>query len=425
MRSVQRYLVTTSLFLVALVLAAATFIAFEVERVGRRQAEQQLQATTRALSLVVDGDLKRYEAILRVLAMSPHVAQRDWSGLDLQARRILQEPDAWLVVSDRAGRQLVNTGLSRGAQLPPGKAPEDMWGELDQGRSRICNLASGRVERQILCVDIAAPSRGRPEIALSVIMRPTRLAKILEQQRVEQGTYANVVDRRGIIAWRNVRPDQFIGQLATPDIRAAMSRRAEGVQESHSLEGVPTVAAFSRSPYSGWTFVVGVPRSDIRAGANQAVPLALGAAAFLILTGAAVGLLTARRVTRAAKNLAETAGEIERGFAPKYRPTGLKEIDTAAETLQAAFQARKLSEDRYRLIFEQSSDLILTADLNQVITDCNQSAAVAVGVRREQAIGRNIAEFISPDDFTQTSDKLRQKLAAGGTTRYDVRVRDS
>ena len=87
--------------------------------------------------------------------------------------------------------------------------------------------------------------------------------------------------------------------------------------------------------------------------------------------------------------------------------------------------ALRHSEERYRRIFEQASDLILTADLDQVINDCNPSAAVAVGLTRQLAIGRRISDFISPEDFEQTTRMLRQKLEGGGTTRYDVRVRSS
>jgi PAS domain S-box-containing protein len=81
-----------------------------------------------------------------------------------------------------------------------------------------------------------------------------------------------------------------------------------------------------------------------------------------------------------------------------------------------------MSEERYRRIFEQTSDLILAADLKQVITDCNPSAAEAVGLPRQQAIGRKISDFVSPEDFQRTTQALQQKLASGGTTRYDVRV---
>lgn len=97
---------------------------------------------------------------------------------------------------------------------------------------------------------------------------------------------------------------------------------------------------------------------------------------------------------------------------------------TWAEVARARAEAQaSASEARYRRVFEQTNDLILTANLEQVITDCNPAAAQAVGIPREEAIGRRISDFISAEDFAQTTAMLRQKLEAGGTTRYDVRVR--
>jgi PAS domain S-box-containing protein len=106
--------------------------------------------------------------------------------------------------------------------------------------------------------------------------------------------------------------------------------------------------------------------------------------------------------------------------------TSLFVADRARETeleLYRSGTALRLSEARYRRIFEQTSDLILTADLNQVIEDCNPSVAAAVGINRDQAVGMRIADFISPEDFQRSTGMLRQKMEHGGTTRYDVRVR--
>jgi len=95
-----------------------------------------------------------------------------------------------------------------------------------------------------------------------------------------------------------------------------------------------------------------------------------------------------------------------------------------AEAARARAEAQaKTIEQRYRRVFEQTKDPIITADLNQVITDANPAAAEAVGVSREEAIGRGIADFIPPEDYEQSSAKLDEKIERGGTTRYDVRVR--
>ncbi|HEX8257733.1 MAG TPA: HWE histidine kinase domain-containing protein [Allosphingosinicella sp.] len=91
--------------------------------------------------------------------------------------------------------------------------------------------------------------------------------------------------------------------------------------------------------------------------------------------------------------------------------------------LLATERALGRSEQRYRDMFEQVNDIVFTADLDQNITDCNQAAARAVGAPREALIGRNIAEFVSPEGYEETSRRLREKLERGGNTQYDIEVR--
>ena len=87
--------------------------------------------------------------------------------------------------------------------------------------------------------------------------------------------------------------------------------------------------------------------------------------------------------------------------------------------------ALRQSEERYRRIFEQSNDLVFTAGLDQVVTDCNPATAAALGLAREQVIGRSIADFVSAEGFEQTTRMLRQKIEEGGTTQHEIEVRAS
>jgi PAS domain S-box-containing protein len=80
------------------------------------------------------------------------------------------------------------------------------------------------------------------------------------------------------------------------------------------------------------------------------------------------------------------------------------------------------SEGRYRRIFEQAYDLIVTAGLDQVITDVNPAAAAAMELPREEIVGRSIREFVSEEGFEQTTKMLSAKLEKGGTTRHDLTV---
>jgi PAS domain S-box-containing protein len=297
-----------------------------------------------------------------------------------------------------------------------------VWAALDQGRTHICDLTRGVVEAQILCVDVPIMQDGKAAYHLSVIFEPKHIGGFVAQQRLQEGSFATILDGSGTVAWRNVAADRFVGGPATPDVRNGLRQAREAVLESTSLEGVPTVAAFSRSQQTGWTFVVALPRALVRTGLGAALAQGTAAVLGLLLFGALLGLAAARKIDRAVRNLAAAANPKS---GPALKRSGLKDIDAVGEALAKARIELQESQERYRRVFEQTSDLVITADLAQIITDCNPAAAAAVGVPREQAIGRGISEFISRQDFERTTGKLRQKIEEGGTTRYDVSVRSS
>jgi PAS domain S-box-containing protein len=91
-------------------------------------------------------------------------------------------------------------------------------------------------------------------------------------------------------------------------------------------------------------------------------------------------------------------------------------------TRARAESGRRRSEERYRRIFEQANDIIVTATLDQVITDANPAAAAAIEAPREEIIGRSMQEFMTPQSWEQAREKLLAKLAGGGTTKHELDV---
>ncbi|RAK56464.1 hypothetical protein DJ018_00305 [Phenylobacterium deserti] len=340
-----------AVLLVALLGAATILIVHQVDAFRRAQNERQLQETGRALSLAMEGKLQSYQALLEGLGTSLALANEDWAEFDRQARRVAPGPDAWIVVGDREGRQLVNTRLPPGAALPTGPSPQ-IWQKLDRGEPRICDLTRGFIEPMILCVDVPVMRNGRAAYYLSVVFRPRQLDGLLAGRVLADRRLGSVIDRNGVVIWRNQQLDEFLGAPAPAPVWREMRRRPEGVITGVSLSGEPTVAAFTRSPLSGWTFVVGVPKADLVAPRQRALVLALAGASLFLLLGAAVGVAASGRVTRAIDHLNAAMHRIRDGAAPDYAPSGFKEIDDVGEALGSALAERDAVQERFRLAQE-------------------------------------------------------------------------
>jgi PAS domain S-box-containing protein len=82
--------------------------------------------------------------------------------------------------------------------------------------------------------------------------------------------------------------------------------------------------------------------------------------------------------------------------------------------------ALRRSEERFRRIFEQANDLIVTATLDQVITDCNPAAAAAIELPKEEIVGRSMGDFMAPGMMEQAREMLLRKLEDGGTTNHEL-----
>jgi len=82
----------------------------------------------------------------------------------------------------------------------------------------------------------------------------------------------------------------------------------------------------------------------------------------------------------------------------------------------------RASEARYRTIFEEANDYLVTADLDQRVTSCNPAVLAALGYTFDEVLGRSFGEFVAPEQFARMGEMLRLKLREGGATRHTVTV---
>ena len=85
-------------------------------------------------------------------------------------------------------------------------------------------------------------------------------------------------------------------------------------------------------------------------------------------------------------------------------------------------QALKHSEERFRDLFENASDLVCTMDLEGNITSLNKSGERLTGYPQSEAVRMNLAQMITPEMFTVTREMMNRKLEQNITTTYEIDI---
>jgi PAS domain S-box-containing protein len=426
-------LILLTLVLLIPALAAAGIAVYAGYRNDRQEVEKHLQETARALSLVVDRQFGQAEALLWALSTSPQLIEKDYAAFDARARAAVRIPGAWVVIEDD-GRQVVNTLLPPGSPLP--EPDKDRWRGLSPGTIWISNLFTGTAaKRPAVGIDTLVTIKHGSQLFVSIVMLADTVSRILADQGLPPSWIGTILDRNGTVVARSRDAARFVGEPATPEnvvrIRAAVN---QGVWESVSLDGVPTVIALARSPGSGWSTIVAVPRSEITASAWRFALYLAGAGGLLLVGGAILGWRVGRSIAAPVEGLATIAQKIGRGAPVEPHSSGLAEVDRVAQALAAAsteLRAReaalRASEARLRATHENAAVGIAEVDRDGRFISVNEARCQLTGHARDELIGQHFGHMTDPEILNHDLDLFARQVAGDlntYTTESKFRRRD-
>ncbi len=356
----SRLLLLVLSVLLPCMLGVAWLIAstYEAERDAH---ERTLRDTSRALSMLVDGELARRAAIAHVLAQSPSLdgpAPLDTQRLrafERLARRAMRGMDGWVELRAPA-KVLLSTRQAEGAAststdlADPAAGPAELSAAAIMLPLTLAGPEQAGVAQEPHAAWVEPVTRdGRLVYNIVVTVRPSELQRVVQAQAPHPGWIGAVMDSSGRLVARLPGGASFVGRQGSADLRERMAAAREGAFQSVSLDGVQTAGYFSTSPL-GWSYVSAMPRQEFTGRMPQAVQRVVIGALVLLALAMAGAVWVARRIERPIHALKDLAQALQAGQPVQAGPTGMVEADGVADALAEA--SRSMASARAEL--EQS-----------------------------------------------------------------------
>ncbi len=267
-----------------------------------QEASARVLETTRSIRRVLDTETRALTAALEVLALSQGLQNDDFDRFRRNADAFLRNyPEkSSISIADRDGNQLFNSRLPAGQTPPPIRNRALFEKAIDTGAPVYSSVFTGSVLKEpIIAITVPVFRDDKAVYALSLNPPLTGFQAIIDQARLSRDWTVSIFDQTGTNFARVPNTDRTVGQRAAPSLYDEMFKRDEAVIPTVSLEGVPLLAGFSRSPVSGWIVAAGIATPTLTAPlwTTLAITAAIGIA--LLMVGLAFAVQMATTIARA------------------------------------------------------------------------------------------------------------------------------
>ncbi|WP_229205944.1 diguanylate cyclase domain-containing protein [Duganella sp. Leaf126] len=438
-----------TLVVVLLVLVATmtvTWVALVLaERDMKAIIGKQQFALLTSSAAQVDAQLDAKKLLLASLAEDvPPPAGADTAGMlaFVQRHPLARRQFRNLILYNRQG-ELLHTQGDGVASLPVSAAVQAFLRKAwDQGNTVVSNPYPSALTgaAAVVLIQPVKDGQGRTTMLLGGILDLVG-SSLLEQvagQRSGRTGYSFIFTTGGVVVQHPDRSLILTNLLGRPTPNRATQQALagfEGWTEARGSDGVASIYCYKRLRAADW--IVGARYPVAEAFAPMIAMRGQGmlaAAAFAVVAGI-MAWLAIRGMLSPLNRLHRHIGDIRSGSADisvlqRGRPDEIGELSRAFHELmaerEAAQQAIRDSESLISSILERAPDAFVSCAADGAITNWNAAAERTFGWRRDEVLGRDIAELIVPPAMRSAHQAGMRAFGAGHMGRLiDSRVRIS
>lgn len=395
-RSLVSHLILFGLALTVPIFIFAGVVLWKYARTERVRMETEAQSNARAIASDIGQDVKSLGAAMQVLAISDALRRGELAAF--QADLDAVEAAVGLRVVLRTGKGGIlaaprSYGIMQWSRLPSypaGTAAGPQVGNffLDP---------AGDVPGFAINLPVAAP----PDASLTLISTAAALAATIARTPLPPDWDVAVIDAAGTVMARSPLQDQFEGQPAVDDFKAALAA-PEGTWRGPSRTGTPRFAAFTRSSVAGWQVSVSAREAILDKPLRRSLQMLGMSGASLAALALVLAWGVGKRMTNAVGFLTATVAHAEREPAAARPVTGVSEFDIVSQRLSqvarglyASGEALTASRDRMTRILDTMPGGIIEVARDGTVVFANAMVCKMLQMAEADVVGRHFHQLVT------------------------------
>ena len=337
------YLLAMSVSLVVPAMAVATYGVVGHLRSEAAAARQQLVRAAADLSADIDRELSGLITVLETLASSVSLARGDLAQFHERASSALGPRQAYVLVLDPNGQQLLNTRVPFGTPLPRTSDPVIAEAVMNSRGLYVSDGFVGTVAGQQV-VNIAVPivRAGVVRNILVLAINASRLDALVAAFDAPEAWSVRLLDRKG----------QSLAYASRGGVLPASKHGGPLLQERVAPDGAVWIEAARVSSLTGWRMVVGAPRALIDAPFWRSLAWLATAGLLATALAAAFCLYLSRKMVGAMATIQSATYRLALGRQVHSEPLPLLE---ASNVMNAVAQAGVLVDARTRQLLQSEA----------------------------------------------------------------------